>query len=289
MAALLAACGSSGDPPADIAIRPLSNRADLVSGGDALVEIVVPQSAANNTLKVDLNGADVTSAFAMRADGRITGVVRNLRLGENTVTATAANANGAKLTITNADRGGPVYSGGNPSPFVCATPVPQGATATTPATNGSGLSTVAVDANCTFVPEVKLYYKSTAAGCSFGLPDPVLNAAFTNTNPATTATPAANLCFKAYTAGTTPADMATTTTDAGVTVPYIVRVERGSINRGIYDIAVLHDPNARRRSRSGTASSSTTSAPARGSRGGRRGPPLRGPTTARCRAATWSP
>ena len=33
-----------------------------------------------------------------------------------------------------------------------------------------------------------------------------------------------------------------TTTTAGLTVPYIVRVERGTMNRGIYDIAVLFDP-----------------------------------------------
>ena len=58
------------------------------------------------------------------------------------------------------------------------------------------------------------------------------------TNPA----PPANACFKPYTAGSTPGDLATTTTDAGVTVPYIVRVERGTMNRGIYDIAVLHNP-----------------------------------------------
>ena len=41
-------------------------------------------------------------------------------------------------------------------------------------------------------------------------------------------------------------------------MPYIVRVERGTINRGIYDIAVLFDPTASRgrrcrRSRNGTA------------------------------------
>jgi hypothetical protein len=30
--------------------------------------------------------------------------------------------------------------------------------------------------------------------------------------------------------------------NAGAKVPYIVRVERGAINRGIYDIAVLFDP-----------------------------------------------
>ena len=37
-------------------------------------------------------------------------------------------------------------------------------------------------------------------------------------------------------------DVATTTTDEDHTVPYIVRRERGVIDRGIYDIAVLFDP-----------------------------------------------
>src|SRR5882672_9346950 len=42
---------------------------------------------------------------------------------------------------------------------------------------------------------------------------------------------------------TAPAALvASTTTSAGVTLPYIVRVERGTVNRGIYDIAVLFDP-----------------------------------------------
>ncbi len=37
-------------------------------------------------------------------------------------------------------------------------------------------------------------------------------------------------------------DVATTTTDTGVEVPYIVRIERGAANRGIYELAVLCDP-----------------------------------------------
>jgi hypothetical protein len=41
-----------------------------------------------------------------------------------------------------------------------------------------------------------------------------------------------------------PADLARTTTTQGVTVNYIVRVETGTINRAIYQIAVLHDPAA---------------------------------------------
>jgi len=40
-----------------------------------------------------------------------------------------------------------------------------------------------------------------------------------------------------------PADLAQTTTTEGKTVPYVVRVESGTINRAIYHIAILDDPN----------------------------------------------
>src|SRR6185369_6933603 len=89
----------------------------------------------------------------------------------------------------------------------------------------------AVDAQCNIATEYKLFYRTTTVGCSTALPDPSPPAA-----------PPTNNCFKPYTPGTTPADLATTTTTDGVTVPYIVRVERGTMNRGIYDIAVLFDP-----------------------------------------------
>jgi hypothetical protein len=39
-----------------------------------------------------------------------------------------------------------------------------------------------------------------------------------------------------------PPDVAWTTTTTGRKVPYVVRVETGTINRGIYQTAVLHDP-----------------------------------------------
>ncbi|MET0335380.1 MAG: DUF6351 family protein, partial [Rhizobacter sp.] len=50
--------------------------------------------------------------------------------------------------------------------------------------------------------------------------------------------------FAAYDPANPPAagTIATTTTDAGQTVPYIVRIERGVINRGKYDIAYLANP-----------------------------------------------
>ena len=120
--------------------------------------------------------------------------------------------------------------------------MPQAVNGNVPASNASGLAG-APDANCNIATEFKLYYRTTTAGCSLALPDPSPGVAATATAPAQTATPPANPCFKAYTAGSTPGDMATTTTDAGVTLPYIVRLERGTMNRGIYDIAVLFDPS----------------------------------------------
>jgi hypothetical protein len=40
----------------------------------------------------------------------------------------------------------------------------------------------------------------------------------------------------------TPADVAETTTTKGVTVPFTIRLEEGTINRAVYQIAVLDDP-----------------------------------------------
>ncbi|MBL8303255.1 MAG: hypothetical protein JNM26_10840 [Ideonella sp.] len=245
-AALLAACNGGGgnDAPPALQILTLSNRADLVSGGDAMVRVVVPAGVPTTGLRIDVDGTDVTGAFAVRSDGRLTGLVTGLKVGDNVVTARADQATAASLTITNADRGGPVYTGAQPLPFVCATPVPQGAAGSLPATNASGLTTAATDAKCNIATETRLYYRTTSAGCSFALPDPSPTVAFTATTPPTSAAPPANPCFKPYTVGAaTPADLATTTTDAGVRVPYIVRVERGTMNRGIYDIAVLFDPS----------------------------------------------
>jgi hypothetical protein len=212
-------------------IKTLSNRADLLSGGDALVEIVVPADATG-ALHVTAGAKDVSAAFARRADGRTTGLVTDLATGPTVLTADIGGKRGATLTVNNHPIGGPVISGPQIQPWICATPVPTAGDATTPATSGSGLSTAAIDDQCNIASEVKLYYRTTTAGCTLSLPD-----------PSPPAQPPANGCFKPFDPSAAPTDLAMTTTDTGVTVPYIVRVERGTLNRGIYDIAVLVDPN----------------------------------------------
>ncbi|HUL66718.1 MAG TPA: DUF6351 family protein [Burkholderiaceae bacterium] len=239
----------ANDKKDELEIVTLSNRADLISGGDALVEVRASKHVALDKVRVTLNGHDVTAAFtANKSAGTLRGLVTSLAIGDNDLAAEVDQRGRghdarAHLRITNHPIGGPVLSGEQIKPFFCATTVPQAATATSPATNASGLPTPAFDDQCNMVSDYKLYYRTTAAGCSLALPDPSPSVPFLSTNPPTSATPPANPCFKTYIPGMPPpADLATTTTDTGVTVPYIVRVERGTMNRGIYDIAVLFDP-----------------------------------------------
>jgi hypothetical protein len=245
LAAVAAFPAAAHDDDDEIEIVTLSNRADLISGGDALVEVRVPRRASLSRVEIKLNGHRVTSAFQLVPGTRtLRGLVTGLVDGRNRLSADSQGAKEASLTITNHRIGGPVLSGPQITPFFCATNVFQPATATTPAPNFSGLSTAAVDAQCNIASEYKLYYRTTTPGCSFALPDPTPGVGVNATTPPAPATPPANGCFKPYDpALPAPADLAATTTDHGVTVPYIVRVERGTMNRGIYDIVVLFNPS----------------------------------------------
>jgi len=62
-------------------ILVLSNRPDLISGGDALVEVKWPAGANLSTANIELNGAPVTPGFGVRPNGRYMGLVTGLRDG----------------------------------------------------------------------------------------------------------------------------------------------------------------------------------------------------------------
>jgi len=240
----IAAVAGCSDDPASMAGKPtdtagipqivaLSGRADMVTGGSALVQILLPPAATIDKLHVQVADRDVTSEFAARGDGRIIGLISGLAEGPNEVTADVGGSQRVSLVFTNHKIGGPLISGPQVTPFVCATPTPQAATATTAATNASGLSTAAIDDQCNIATEVTLFYRTSTPGCAPVSPD-----------PSPPATAPANACFRPYDPAAAPADLAMTTTTTGLTVPYIVRVERGTLNRGIYEIVVLFDPKS---------------------------------------------
>ncbi len=233
LGAVLLVTAQAGEHPSNFEIATLSNRADLISGGDALIEVRVPKNVPLNRVRLSLNGHDVTGAFTANAvASTLRGLVSGLVEGRNDFVAGESHGGReARLAITNHPIGGPVLLGSQTTPWICATPTPVAESGNTPASNASGLTTFALDAQCNIATEYKLFYRTTTTGCSNALPD-----------PSPPALPPTNNCFKPYTPGTTPPDLATTITTAGLAVRYIVRVERGTINRGIYDIAMLFDP-----------------------------------------------
>lgn len=193
---------AEAERPKAAEIRVLSNRADLVSAGDAYVEIVLPKPGSPAGLRVQLGRRDVSDAFAVRENGRILGVVDGLRVGKNVLRATLPNGRGARITITNHPIGGPVFSGPQVQPWPCTTEE-----------NGLGAPQ---DQQCNAPPIHLWHYKNAVTGQ-----------------------------FHDYDPESPPPEalIATTTTDEGETVPYIVRHERGTLNRAIYDLAVLFDPD----------------------------------------------
>ncbi|MFB9730251.1 DUF6351 family protein [Haloechinothrix salitolerans] len=180
--------------PDALRIDVLSNRADLISGSDALVAIALPEGVDPSQVRVRLGNRDVTDAFAPRPNGQFAGLVTGLPIGESTLRATGGGASD-DVVITNHPNGGPVFSGPHVQPWQCQ----DGAR----------------DAKCNQSPEYTFRYKST--------------------NPA-------ERDLKPYDPDNPPSDVAMTTTDQGVEVPFIVRQEIGYQDRDQYKILQLFQP-----------------------------------------------
>jgi len=206
--------GARDDDDDHLRIITLSTRPDTVSGGSVLVRIRAHREVPLSKIIVTLNGQDVTGAFKLETDRSLLGLVEGLRLGDN-VLAAASSTRGkhhrwSELTLANHPITGPIFSGPHEQPFFCMTQnfrVPSAATSTQ--TLGPPL-----DTDCSAATRVDYVYRTTANTFKL-LPNPPVH----------------------------PPDLAPpTTTTEGKTVPYIVRVETGTINRAIYQTAVLHDP-----------------------------------------------
>jgi hypothetical protein len=190
-----------------VQIKVLSTRADLVSGGEALVQVVVPTGANPSSTRLSVDGRDVTGEFAMRSNGKFEGLVTGLANGPNVLTAQLPDGDGAHLTIVNHPIGGPTFSGPQIQPWLCQT----GAT----------------DKQCDQAPTYAYYF--VPAGQSAG-----------GANTAGSSSGA----FQPYDPNNPPpsAAIATTTTTDGVTVPFIIRQETGYMDRDQYAIATLWQP-----------------------------------------------
>jgi len=222
--AILAACSPDNNVPAVtqvLSIRPVSNQSHLISGGDILVEINSSSMASQLQLQVD--GKAITASLAALEESaqlnRYQALVEGLPQGNATISVLSGERS-AELEVVNYPRSGPIFSGEQQSPYFCLADLAvdrDGQKRRFAIGNGKYIDDRAIDSDCSLVTRVDYVYQSTDTDAGFK--------------------PLAELLLR-------PQDMAFTNTIEEVEVPFIVRIETGTINRAIYQIAILHDPSS---------------------------------------------
>jgi hypothetical protein len=200
--------------PREFQIEVLSSAPDQVSGNDARVEIQIPPGVWPDQVKVFINSADITDDFHITMNGwRLEGVVTGLALGDNELEVRAEESewpwsnrspksfpDPAFLTLVNHPAEGPMFSGTHQAVFLCADDGDRANAELGPA----------IDTNCAVDTVTSFKYRTDSGG-------------WADYDPS----------------APRPADIVQTTTMDGDTVDFIVRWERGTINRFIYSIAIL--------------------------------------------------
>jgi hypothetical protein len=209
--ALVAAPTADAGMPAP-RIEVLSNRADLVSGGDALVRVKLPRGVRPGRLRLTAGHRNVTRVLRRTGRRRLDGRVGGLRAGRVPLIARIRGGGAARLWVTNHRIGGPVFAGPQIQPWTC--------------------QAGARDRQCDQAPSYRFFYLPKGAPRNGGaVPG-------TNTNENSGS-------FQAYDPKNPPSrdQIDTATTTEGVSVPFIVRLETGYIDRDQYAIATLFDPS----------------------------------------------
>jgi len=219
-ACLVVACGP--EVPVQIGVQVVSNQPHLLSGGDALIEV---SSSVNNASALILTLNAAPARATLTATGSQDGLFQYRALlsglvdGENVLQVRAGTGT-AQLSMVNYPRSGPIISGPHQSPYFCLadlSPDADGSKRRFAIGNGEFLDDTALDDFCSLPTRVDYVYHSTTDGAGFQPLDIT---------------------------GARPGDVALTTTLDGSEVPFIVRLETGTLNRAIYQIALLHDPDS---------------------------------------------
>lgn len=188
---------------AGLTITTLSSRPDLASGGDALIEVKATAGTSLTQVSLTLNGKDVSSQISRNAaTGTYRGVVSGMIVGQNRLIAKTTAPFKGEAALT-------VTNYPSTGPILSG----QHLRPYQCNTEESGLGP-ATDSDCS-APR-KIWYLYRASDNTFKVLD----------NPT----------------GPRPTDLVQTTTNDGKTVPYIVRVDSGVVNRTIYQLAILDDP-----------------------------------------------
>lgn len=203
-----------------LSVEVVSSQPHLVTGGSALIAIqhdgdrgtqpalrlndsMVPLPAGSDT---DTGESGVTLHF----------LLEGLAEGNNTLEVSAGQSS-ASLVLTNYPSTGPVISGPHQQPYLCLDELaerPDGQPRHFAIGNGEFLDGAALDQYCSLPTRIDYVYRGHQQEGFQPLPD----------------------------VDRLPDDVMSTTTSVGVDVPFVVRLETGTLNRAIYQIAMLHNP-----------------------------------------------
>ena len=218
-AALLAGCGGElGDDALSVTTVPTAPQ--YVSGGQTLVRIEVEDDIDLSDVSVSVDGRDADVLEPPPPDrlGReeraLLALVSGLVHGDNVVEVSVDGRPAASLTVTNWPTEGPIFSGPHLEPYFCLGELEPGerGPARFAIGNGEVLDGSGFDEQCSMPTRYDFVYRTAgSAGEWRPLETPAL-----------------------------PADVAMTTTSEGKAVPFVVRIETGTINRAIYQVAVLY-------------------------------------------------
>jgi Tannase-like family of unknown function (DUF6351) len=225
-AVTIAACTAGANlTPEDVTVETVPSAAHLVSGGDALVRITSRNGSALTGLDIQVNGINHTQDFKPappdwlgRNAPTVIGLVTGLKDGDNSLIVSSGNQKVAELTVTNYPIVGPIFSGVHLKPYFCLEDLApdEGQPRRFAVGNGQFISGGKLDENCSLPTRVDYLYRTSGDKGDFvALDDP------------------ARL----------PPNAAQTTTSSGVTVPFVIRLQTGTVNRAIYQFAVLVDPD----------------------------------------------
>jgi hypothetical protein len=197
---------AGGSEEGELELAVLSTRAATVTGGDAVLG--VRGLDAEDEVVVTRNGEDVTASFAFDEEGVFTGLVDGFAEGDNLVAVRADHPDHGTRAAALPVRNHPITGP------VLSGPHQEPFICRTEA---MGLG-APIDEDCSIETRVQWFSLSALGGDFQELADP----------------------YAPY-----PSDTLTTVTTEGEVVPYVVRVETSTINRGVTRVAVLDDPAAR--------------------------------------------
>ncbi len=204
-----------------IALAVLSSAPDQVTGGNARIAIDAPPGQRRR-LSLQLNREPVDLNQFESHPRRLEGVIDGLQVGDNELALFHERFGALEhLTLVNHPITGPVFSGPHQQPFVCTTVdqfgiQPEVDRQEPPGfrvNDEAGETVIGYSTDCSIEPFITYFYRSTDDDW-VEWPE----------------------------SGQPPEDFATTTTIDGEEVDFVVRVERGTINRYLFSYAMLVDP-----------------------------------------------